>query len=364
MFARNAWYMAGWSRELDRKPLTRRLLGGSVALFRNAEGVAHALDAVCPHRGSDLGRGRVVDSTLECPGHGWRFSTDGRCECIPSQPGDLAIPRGAHTRSYSVREQQGLLWIWLGEHEQSRPQPPWHSFWEPAPRQRRSFGKPELIDAPFLHVVENAIDNSHLSFVHRQTLPGYPKRIPRQRILIDEDARGFTGDDDPESPWTAERVETAGTNSWLGILMGWLSRPQSEYHYRFELPGLVFHHQAYDNGTWDVILVNITPANESQTWVFPELVRTRAPHLLGEILQRFVTRRLTREDHRALTTMLACDPGGLENSVNVAADDATLAFRTLYARLAGEEGRKVPWQELPDKDPELATIDGEGPPRA
>ena len=44
MFARNAWYLAGWSHELDRKPMTRSLLGETVVLYRDAEGVAPTLD--------------------------------------------------------------------------------------------------------------------------------------------------------------------------------------------------------------------------------------------------------------------------------------------------------------------------------
>src|SRR5262245_52565986 len=77
MFVKRAWYAAGLSRELREKPLYRELLGEHVALFRDSGGKARAISALCPHRGANLGAGKVAGDTLQCPFHGWRFNGEG-----------------------------------------------------------------------------------------------------------------------------------------------------------------------------------------------------------------------------------------------------------------------------------------------
>lgn len=53
--------------------------------FRTQDGVAHVMDAYCPHLGANLGvMGRVVGDCIECPFHGWRFrGKDGVCTHVP-----------------------------------------------------------------------------------------------------------------------------------------------------------------------------------------------------------------------------------------------------------------------------------------
>jgi len=44
----------------------------SLALF-NVEGVFHAIDNTCPHRGGPLGDGDLEGCLVICPWHGWRW---------------------------------------------------------------------------------------------------------------------------------------------------------------------------------------------------------------------------------------------------------------------------------------------------
>lgn len=46
--------------------------GRVLALF-NVEGVFHAVDNSCPHRGGPLGEGVLEGSVVTCPWHGWEF---------------------------------------------------------------------------------------------------------------------------------------------------------------------------------------------------------------------------------------------------------------------------------------------------
>jgi nitrite reductase (NADH) small subunit/3-phenylpropionate/trans-cinnamate dioxygenase ferredoxin subunit len=52
--------------------------GRIIALFLD-EGKYYALDDACPHAGAPLSDGLVMDRTVTCTWHGWRFSLeDGR----------------------------------------------------------------------------------------------------------------------------------------------------------------------------------------------------------------------------------------------------------------------------------------------
>lgn len=116
-FLTDLWYLGVPSAHLKRGKMVRKIIAGQPILFaRDGQGQAFAMRDICPHRGIPLSEGRLVegDSQVECPYHGWRFGTDGHCAAIPSlvsgQEMDISKIR---VRRYPVREQQGLVWIWL-----------------------------------------------------------------------------------------------------------------------------------------------------------------------------------------------------------------------------------------------------------
>jgi nitrite reductase/ring-hydroxylating ferredoxin subunit len=46
--------------------------GRQLALF-NVEGIVHAVDNACPHRGGPLGEGDLDGRVVSCPWHAWRW---------------------------------------------------------------------------------------------------------------------------------------------------------------------------------------------------------------------------------------------------------------------------------------------------
>lgn len=57
--------------------------GREIALFF-IEGVVHAVDNTCIHRGGPLCEGRIDGTVVTCPWHGWRFDLEtGRCLDVP-----------------------------------------------------------------------------------------------------------------------------------------------------------------------------------------------------------------------------------------------------------------------------------------
>jgi len=60
--------------------------GRHVALFK-IDGIVHALDGICPHKGGPLGEGFCEDGHVHCPMHGWKFDVrTGECEERPDRP--------------------------------------------------------------------------------------------------------------------------------------------------------------------------------------------------------------------------------------------------------------------------------------
>jgi len=151
------------SRSLGDRPLARRLGGRRLALFRDASGRARALEARCAHRGADLAAGRVVDGCLECPYHGWRYDSGGRCVRVPAQPG-RPVPDAARVEAFDVVEQQGILWVGAAA------TPPRFALLE-HPAFRR-FELERTAPGRFDWWLENFIDLAHVPFVHRRTFGG------------------------------------------------------------------------------------------------------------------------------------------------------------------------------------------------
>lgn len=111
---RDAWYIVAASTQLGGAPVAVTLHGMPIVLFRDADGHPQALHDRCPHRGVALSLGTVGDGTIACAYHGWRFDGTGHCRHIPSLREDQTI-KSAPVRRYPVVEQEGYVWLWVGD---------------------------------------------------------------------------------------------------------------------------------------------------------------------------------------------------------------------------------------------------------
>lgn len=104
------WYLLGDAKELKKQCVKGYdLCGQRVVVFRDETGSLAALDAFCPHMGTDLSIGKVVGQELQCFFHHWRFNAHGKNTAIPcGEPS----PEGARLQSYAVEEKLGFLWIY------------------------------------------------------------------------------------------------------------------------------------------------------------------------------------------------------------------------------------------------------------
>ncbi|HKU95011.1 MAG TPA: aromatic ring-hydroxylating dioxygenase subunit alpha [Vineibacter sp.] len=167
MWVRNAWYVAGWSHELDAgKVIARSIINEPLALYRKQDGTAVAFEDRCCHRFAPLSKGRVEQDDLRCMYHGLKFAPDGRCIEIPGQ---ALIPQSAAVRRYPVVESGSWIWVWMGDAAQADPAlvPPSIALNDPGYSLKAS-----QMDyaADYQLIDDNLLDLSHLSYAHEKTL--------------------------------------------------------------------------------------------------------------------------------------------------------------------------------------------------
>ncbi len=107
------WRPVALGAEIGGLPAPVTFGGRTWLLVRlTADAVPTAFVSHCPYRLVPLSAATIVDGTLQCAYHGWRFGPDGRCAEIPSLGPDANIPPRAHlARPPEVREQDGQIWL-------------------------------------------------------------------------------------------------------------------------------------------------------------------------------------------------------------------------------------------------------------
>lgn len=104
------WYIACPSSALAKKTAKSvELCGQKIAIFRGEDGQVRAMEAYCPHLGTDLGIGQVDGNWIRCAFHQWAFDETGICQNIPCQS---EIPAQAKLQAYATEEKYGFIWIY------------------------------------------------------------------------------------------------------------------------------------------------------------------------------------------------------------------------------------------------------------
>lgn len=157
-----AWYAALLSTQLKHKAVQRTIMQELIVLFRDAQGKAKALLDRCPHRNALLSEGRVQQGIIQCPYHGWSFDGQGRRVAVPAQGSE---PGCMHTESFPVREQDGIVWVWMGGPAHPPQKPPHAIPLVDAPGYQGYYME-TLFPNNVTNLVENFMDVPHTVFVH------------------------------------------------------------------------------------------------------------------------------------------------------------------------------------------------------
>ncbi len=155
------WYWVLPAAELRRGGVSRaNVQGRELVVWRGQDGVAHVVDAHCPHMGAHLGDGKVEGDGLRCFFHAWKFDGDGACVDIPC----LSKPVAARVRAWPTAERYGMIWVWTGE-SPAHPllKVPEHA--DDDPGEARVAGHFRKACHPNVMMI-NAIDAQHFNSVH------------------------------------------------------------------------------------------------------------------------------------------------------------------------------------------------------
>ena len=163
-FLFNQWYVAGFAHEFGDSLFPRTILGKKLVFYRTQDGNPVALSDRCVHRSFPLSRSALDGDTVVCGYHGLRFDRNGTCIEVPALGGPC--PAGIGVRSYPLREQGPLVWIWMGEREPDADLPAGDWIGSPKwPASQQYYHLP----ASYIALHENLLDLTHLSFLHAGT---------------------------------------------------------------------------------------------------------------------------------------------------------------------------------------------------
>ena len=196
MFLKNAWYAAGWSKDLTTAMTTRRILNEPIVLFRDAAGAVAAIEDRCCHRAAPLSRGVLENGIVQCGYHGLKFDGTGACVEIPGQ---AHIPNDVRVRSYPIVERWNCAWIWMGDATKADASKIPDLAWLDSPEWRITPGYLR-IDCNYQLLTDNLLDLTHVSYLHKNTLAGDPREAitPQETEILPDGVRagrwmlGFT----------------------------------------------------------------------------------------------------------------------------------------------------------------------------
>ncbi len=178
--------------EPDCDPVSVRVLGEDLVVFRDTDGRVGVLEAWCPHRLAHLFWGRNENNGLRCVHHGWKFDVTGQCVEMPSEPETSNFREKIQAQSYPAEELGNIVWIYMGPPE-SAPPPPQFEY-VTVPEDHRAATK-VIEDASWLNCIEGGFDEAKVSFLHHNDLSDngtLRRRNTAPQIEAETTACGFT----------------------------------------------------------------------------------------------------------------------------------------------------------------------------
>ena len=337
---RNQWYVAAYGREVGRELLSRTICRESILFWRTEAGQVTATSDRCVHRRFPLAEqpSRLIGDSVVCGYHGFTYGADGVCTAVPGQ---TRIPRTARLKTYQVAEQDGFVWVFIGDQDRASDTPIPRAPWLDAPGWTVVCGLEPLAARASL-LIDNLMDLSHETYLHGGYI-GTPE-VAETPITteVDEEA-GIVYvsrhmDDAACPPFYAKSTGITGRiTRWQDIEF----TPPCLYklHSRIAPAGVVPNRDGTDPGAFHVeVVYAITPETEHSTHDFWAVARDFAPDDQG--VSDFLAennRTVVLQDVAALDVLegvVAGEPDGYQElSINI--DTGGLAARRLMAKLAG-----------------------------
>jgi phenylpropionate dioxygenase-like ring-hydroxylating dioxygenase large terminal subunit len=339
-FLQNVWYAAGWSVDVGRKPLGRKIIDQPIVLYRTEAGEAVALHDMCSHRFAPLSLGKVVNDDIECPYHGLRYDCSGTCIGNPHGP---VIPKGARVRKFPVVECDGIVWVWTGKAEEADERkitrfPMLHL------PDHFTYTRGLTMEMPQSYelITDNLMDLSHVAYIHADSL-GNERLVPGQITTRHEadaiwsDRIGFNGSV-PRAFWaTGACKQDDRVDYWID--MRWTA-PANFYLYG----GITASGKPREEGAEISSVQILTPASAARTYYFIKLFRNyqREDAEMTTLLGQSVLDAFASEDE-PMIARIAENMAGRDfwkmKPVVLPCDSAAIRVRRARERMLREESQ-------------------------
>lgn len=162
---RQFWHPIALSKDLVAgHAMPVKILGDELTLYRGESGAAYLVAGRCRHRQTVLHTGWVEGERIRCIYHGWQFAGDGTCTQRPAEREERP-PANCKIAGYQVHEYSGIVFAWIGD----GPAPEFD-----LPRKNCLEADGVVVVATqekwrinWFQQIENSLDATHVSFVHR-----------------------------------------------------------------------------------------------------------------------------------------------------------------------------------------------------
>lgn len=337
MYLRNAWYVAGWSKDITTALRPVRMLGEDIVLYRTSKGDVGALEDACPHRKLPLSKGTLKEDRIVCGYHGLTFDHRGTCVAAPTQE---RIPTGAAVKRYAAIERYGFVWLWMGDAAKADESKliDIENYGNPA--WGRTVGGDMPIACNYLYMVDNLLDPSHVAWVHLSSFAG--AKTESAPLKVDVGKNGVT-----VWRWMMDTAPPA----YYAPLIKFKGNVDRKQHYECVLPGIGINksifspagHGGPDKPLHEKTYVNIsynfmTPVDEDNTHYYWFQHRNTDPNdaAISETMNKGAYTAFT-EDRDVLVAVHA----GMKNRktpyIDLGLDAGALRFRKLLKTMAEDE---------------------------
>ncbi|XP_060673443.1 chlorophyllide a oxygenase, chloroplastic [Ziziphus jujuba] len=158
---KNFWYPVAFSADLkDDTMVPIDCFEEPWVLFRGKDGKPGCVQNTCAHRACPLHLGSVNEGRIQCPYHGWEYTTDGKCEKMPS-----TRLLNVKIKSLPCFEKEGMIWVWPGN------DPPSATLPSLEPPEGFQIHAEIVMELPVEHglLLDNLLDLAHAPFTHTST---------------------------------------------------------------------------------------------------------------------------------------------------------------------------------------------------
>ncbi len=333
---REYWYPVAYTADVGDTPARAVVFGEGIVVWRTTAGEVHAALDICPHRGARLSQGWLDDDCIVCPYHGWAFAGDGHCTRIPQNPEASSIPSRARLAPVHADDRYGLTWVCLADRPRE-PIPTLPELEDPHFTLVHELMDPWQVSAP--RCMDNALDVSHLSFVHRNTVGDASQPQMSDFTVV----RTGTVVDFSVSYTSAVSEEMKRNTGLTG------DTTTRTTHAQLVQP-LVFRGVLeYENGLRHVLYKTATPIDDDRTLFCQFIARNDAPDAERQALMVSIDQAIQAEDKELLEGLPSDFPIETSTELHTKADRMTLEYRRVLADLAAESGPLRPdttWHPL------------------